>query len=191
MGTRQTTIRFPERTDQQLDALIPLFGDRTKAIVVAVDRLFHSEIGGDKMYELDIYTWPAMMGVNPQLRKSRHETPDAAIAHLDAQTEPYAYAVLLRQTEPGSWTPCDWNGEYVETSWPYRRGANGDHPSVVALREDWDNLIELVRKAKERRPGTGTIDIAREILDERHPEICGYSERLANAEYDSTHHHSS
>lgn len=44
MATRQTTIRFPERTDEQLDELAGLYGDRTKAIVVAIDRLYHDAV---------------------------------------------------------------------------------------------------------------------------------------------------
>ena len=44
MGTRQTTVRFAERTDQQLAELATLFGDRTKAIAIAVDRLYYDEI---------------------------------------------------------------------------------------------------------------------------------------------------
>ena len=44
MATRQTTIRFAERTDEQLAKLADLFGDRTKAITVAIDRLYQTEI---------------------------------------------------------------------------------------------------------------------------------------------------
>ena len=43
MTTRQTSIRLPERTDQQLAELAELFGDRTKALVIAVDRLHRNE----------------------------------------------------------------------------------------------------------------------------------------------------
>ena len=44
MTTRQTTIRLPERTDEQLAELASLFGDRTKAITIAVDRLYRAEV---------------------------------------------------------------------------------------------------------------------------------------------------
>ena len=44
MPTRQTTIRFAERTDQQLEELISLFGDKTKTVSIAIDRLYQAEI---------------------------------------------------------------------------------------------------------------------------------------------------
>lgn len=49
MPTRQTTIRFPERTDQQLEELAELFGDKTKVVVVAIDRLYQTEMRGREM----------------------------------------------------------------------------------------------------------------------------------------------
>ena len=48
MGTRQTTIRFPEITDRQLEDLAALYGDRTKAVVVAIDRLHQAEMRGEQ-----------------------------------------------------------------------------------------------------------------------------------------------
>ncbi len=45
MTTRQTTIRLTEVTDRQLAELAELFGDRTKALTVAVDRLWQAEHG--------------------------------------------------------------------------------------------------------------------------------------------------
>lgn len=54
MATRQSTIRFPERTDQQLEELAQLYGDRTKALVVAVDRLYHEAVAmSERMAEYE------------------------------------------------------------------------------------------------------------------------------------------
>lgn len=128
-------------------------------------------------FKLDIYTWPAMSGINPEIRHSVHETPDKAIAYLEAETEPYAYAVLQREVEKGRFEPCDWEGKLIVKQWPYRMGTNGDHPAVIALKNDWGNLIALIRSQYD---GTrGMIDIALELLNERHPEIWGYAEKLA------------
>jgi hypothetical protein len=44
MATRQTTIRFSKRTDEQLTELAALFGDVTKTIAIAVDRLYIEEV---------------------------------------------------------------------------------------------------------------------------------------------------
>lgn len=44
MATRQTTIRLAERTDEQLEKLAQLFGDRTKAVTVAIDRMYYREV---------------------------------------------------------------------------------------------------------------------------------------------------
>jgi hypothetical protein len=128
---------------------------------------------------LDIYTWPAMSGINPKVRSSHHETPDEASLHLEAQTEPYAYAVLQREIEQGHFEPCDWEGQPLAAiqQWPHRMGTNGDHPAVTALKNDWRNLVNLVYNQYD---GTkGMIDIADKLLRERHPYIYGYASILA------------
>ena len=51
MATRQTTIRFPDRTDQQITEMVALFGDVTKTVVVAIDRLYQVERGEKTMSE--------------------------------------------------------------------------------------------------------------------------------------------
>ena len=128
-------------------------------------------------FQLDIYTWPAMTGINPELRSSRHETPEDAIAHLEAENQPYAYAVLLKETERG-FEPCNWDGQPVMgRQWSHRLGTNGDHPAVIALKNDWENLIALVRSQYN---GTrGMIDIADELLRKRFPNVYGYASMLA------------
>lgn len=129
-------------------------------------------------FQLDIYTWPALQGVKPCIRTSSHESSQDAKMHLAKQAEPYAYAVLLKW-ESGTFIPCDWNGNMVPSSnWPQRIGMNGDHPAVIALRADWQNLIAEVRylHAIAQEP---MIDIASEVLQARHPNVMGYAERLA------------
>jgi hypothetical protein len=44
MATRQTTIRFSRRTDEQLTELAALFGDVTKVVAIAIDRLYQTEM---------------------------------------------------------------------------------------------------------------------------------------------------
>lgn len=44
MATRQSTVRLPERSWQQLGLLSRLFGDNTKALTIAVDRLYQDEM---------------------------------------------------------------------------------------------------------------------------------------------------
>jgi len=44
MATAQTTVRVSERTEQQWHALAQVFGDKTKAMAVAIDRLYQSDI---------------------------------------------------------------------------------------------------------------------------------------------------
>lgn len=130
-------------------------------------------------FQLDIYTWPAMTGVNPEIRSSRHETAQNAVTHLEAESQPYAYAVLLREIEKGRFEACDWDGQLLirEQQWPQRTGENGTHPAIFALKEDWDNLIALVRNQYD---GTrGMICIAGELLGKRHPDVQGYAKKLA------------
>ena len=131
-------------------------------------------------FQLDIYTWPAMTGVNPEVRSSQHETPQDAIKCLEAESQPYAYAVLQQAIET-ELVPCDWGGQLLGTrqEWPRRMGANGTHPAVVALQEDWENLVNLVRT--EYDGSRGMIDMAGELLQERHPDVQGYAEKLARA----------
>jgi hypothetical protein len=52
MGTRQTTIRFAAKTDEQIEQLVPLFGTITNVVQIAIDRLYQTEIGERKMDEM-------------------------------------------------------------------------------------------------------------------------------------------
>lgn len=137
------------------------------------------------MFKLDIYTWPAMMGAPCGFHESTHRSPEQAISHLEAQSEPYAYAVLSKQGAHG-WTPCDWDGNEIlgRQEWPQRTGTNRDHPATVAFKADWGNLVKAILKQKSKQPKCGLIDIAREILQKRHPQIVGMAEHLANDAFD-------
>lgn len=132
------------------------------------------------MFKLDVYTWPAMCGVDPKIRSSFHVRAIDAVEHLDTrQSEPYAYAVLQREAEQGRFEPCDWAGEPLGRgqSWPKRTGENGMHPAVASLEMDWDTLVAIVR---EQYDGTrGMMDIANELLVERHPDVYGWARDLA------------
>lgn len=132
------------------------------------------------MYELDIYTYPACCGIDPKTRRTRHTSPQGAIGHLERQTEPYAYAVLSVRIETEI-RPCDWDGAPIAdwTEWPHKNGTNGHHPSYVALRKDWGNLVAIVRSRYDagEKEG-GTIAIAAKVLAERHPDIQGWAHCL-------------
>ena len=130
-------------------------------------------------FKLDIYTWPAMCGVDPGIRSTNHETPEGASKHVASQTEPFAHAVLQSETTPGVFNPCDWDGNLLNPGqrWPHRLGVNGQHPAVESLKMDWDTLIALVQ---EQYDGTrGMMDIAGELLKERHPDVHGWAHDLA------------
>lgn len=128
-------------------------------------------------FKLNIYTWPAMRGAPVGLRYSYHATTTDAIAHLDAQTEAYCYAVLSRILPCVGYMPCDWQGRWVGDGerWPQRRGANGEHPAYLAYLADRANLIAEVR-AIHARDGGGTLNIAGKLLSERHPLITAAEE---------------
>jgi len=49
MATKQSTIRAPERTWDQITELAELFGTQSAAIIVAIDRLYQAEIEGENM----------------------------------------------------------------------------------------------------------------------------------------------
>lgn len=130
-------------------------------------------------YRLDIYTWPAARGVPVNMRTSYHQTPAEARQHLDAQTEPYAYATLAIIEQSGM-VACDWEGRKIDRTedWPSINGTNGEHPAYLALRRDWPHLVSEIRRiyAETHRP---MIDIAGELLRARHPETHSWSEHLA------------
>ena len=44
MATRQSTVRLPKRSWEQVAKLAEIFGDNTKTFVVAIDRLYQQEI---------------------------------------------------------------------------------------------------------------------------------------------------
>jgi len=120
-----------------------------------------------------------MCGVNPQIRSTNHETPEDAIAHLDSQAVPFAHAVLQVETEPGNFAPCDWGGNLLgqKQHWPHRIGANGQHPAVTALEIDWDTLVAIIRDQYDG--SKSMLDIAGELLKERHPDVHGWAHDLA------------
>jgi len=63
--------------------------------------------------------------------------------------------------------------------WPSRKGANGQHPAVVALEADWATMIEIIKcRHAEEGPARGTIAIAAEVLAERHPGVWGWAHPL-------------
>lgn len=128
-------------------------------------------------FQLSIYTWPPLRGVECKCRESRHDSPQDAITHLKAQKEPYALAVLSRSA-PGGVYPCDWGGNFIEAGeWPQHRGTNGEHPAYLAVMADWQNLLRDIQcEAKTSREGT--FSIARRLLSERHPQATGLTERL-------------
>ncbi len=127
-------------------------------------------------YRLDIYTGPAMTGIDPQVRSTTHATPDEAIEHLNAETEPYSHAVLMR----GS-SPCYWNGRSIinpYAKWPKKTGANWGvtNPDLAAYETDKPFLIEQIRQT-HNQTGQGMIHIAHDLLQERHPNVT-LSEKL-------------
>lgn len=130
-------------------------------------------------YRLEIYTWPALGGVDCQCRTTNHDSPGEAVAHLDAETTPYSYAVLSKHHFFG-WDPVGWHGEavYSGQDWPKKMGANRGvtHPALVAYQEDKSWLIREIRRIQKKRGG-GMIDIAHDLLQERHPKV-GLADQL-------------
>jgi hypothetical protein len=137
-------------------------------------------------FNLHIYTWPAMTGAPAgKLRQSFHETAEAAAAHLTDQEEPYAYAALYGPDGE----PCDWStGRPLPVTAGgrtlpegrrahLRYGTNGDHPAYLSLMLDWEWLVAEVRTVQAATK-EGTVNIARRLLAERHPEIQGAETNL-------------
>lgn len=181
MATRQTTVRFPERTDQQIQELAALFGDVTKTVVVAIDRLYQSERGEKTMsgYKLDIYTWPTGSGIDPEVETTYHDTPDGARAYVDARAKPFWRALLQWRSHSGFY-PCGFDGRLVDAGqWPGINGENGQHPAVIRMRQDWQTMIDLA--VARYHPGVAMVDIALAILQERHPMVNGWFTELAKA----------
>lgn len=132
----------------------------------------------NKNYRLDIYTWPAVQGIDAQVRTSFYDTPQEAVMWLDLQHEPYAYAALQAKNNTG-YAPCGWNGEPLSGGvWNVRYGTNGDHPAIIALRADWGNMVNMI-VAEYWKSYQAMIEIASRILGGRHPEVTGYAEPLA------------
>lgn len=125
-------------------------------------------------YLLEIYTWPACTGAPVEVRESQHDTPEAALVHLKAETEPYAYATLQKLIPYHGWTPCDWAGNslFDYGKWPVIWGTNGDHPALIAYRADREYLrVEVKRRYLAEGGKRGTGSILAELMRERHPEI--------------------
>ncbi len=147
------------------------------------------QLEGDmnKNYLLTIETWPIGLGAPVQSRESYHDTTQEAIAHLDAQTEPYAYAYLQQRVPGVGYYPCDWQGNSIGPGrkWPDRKGTNGQHPALIAYLKDEDRLVaEVLRRwlaqpQREILAGYGTtmirpvglVSFAVDVLREFHPEI--------------------
>ena len=174
------SVRIPDRSYEQADELRQRgYESLTNVIAVALDRLYQQEIAMRQEYQLDIYTWPAMSGINPEIRTTYHDKPEEALAHVESQKTPYAYATLQQKTQAG-YAPCGWKGERIghNETWPRIDGTNRQHPKVTALKKDWHMLVEMVR-ARHQTSENAMIDIALEILKQRHPDIVGYAEHLA------------
>lgn len=63
MATRQSTIRAPERTWEQIAELADLFGTQSAAIIVAVDRLYQAEIKQEEHMHIRVeYSEAALWG---------------------------------------------------------------------------------------------------------------------------------
>lgn len=63
MATRQSTVRLPERSWQQVNELNAIFGDNTKVFAVAIDRLHQAEIArrGKPMNTRTIEKWDRVL----------------------------------------------------------------------------------------------------------------------------------
>lgn len=179
MTTKPYSFRLSEPAERKLLELAELYGSQARVIEVAIDRLFYAEaLTGRKLgYRLDIYTWPAATGVDAEIRTTYHETPEDAVDAVMCQTEPFSYAVLQRRSMTG-WQPCEWDGTDVIGAWPTIHGTNGDHPAAVAMKSDWPEMLRLVR-AEHAHTGKPMIDIAGRLMRERHPQIVGFTEKLA------------
>lgn len=173
-----TSIRLPDTLKTQLQALADA---DNRTLTNYIETILKQEVEKNmNIFRLDIYTYNAMEGVNPEVRTTTHGTPEDAEKHLVVQNLPYAYAVLSKQN-PQGYAPCDWNGNFVlGGEWPKRKGTNGSHPNVVALRSAWSSLTEETRR-RWNNSDSSMLEIASDVLSERFPEISGYSERLALA----------
>jgi hypothetical protein len=185
---RRTTINLTESTERQVKTLRH-YGTFTEIARIAIDRMYTQEIADQtRQFRLDIYTWPAMMGVDPQMRTSYHDTPESARVHVEMQTEPFYHAVLLKRF-PGGHLPANWQGEAItdqKASWPHISGTNGDHPAVIALKQDWPSLVTEVRRIyAEKNGAVGMVYIAGDLLRERHPDVHGWSDQLGWAATDN------
>ena len=133
-----------------------------------------------KTYKLGIYTWPIMRGVSTGVRTSTHDTHQAALAALEAETLPYAYAAMQIWKEKAGYIPCDWEGREVGPTehLAVRYGTNREHPDYLAMRSDWDVMIRMIQ-ARGQTDRRGYIHIAGDVLRERHPREWGFVEWLA------------
>ena len=133
-------------------------------------------------FMLDIYTWPAMEGANPDVDSTTHDALEIARDYLDSFSRPYSHAVLQHEVETGKFAPCNWDGNPIaqHAEWPMIHGANygRSHPAVEAVRADFDNLAKETYSIWEASGGA-MIDIAADLLKSRHPEICGWAKEIA------------
>jgi len=177
----QISTNVSERTREMVNELTDAYGYSQRVLIeVAIDRMYR-DLSADraKKYRLDIYTWPTLMGVDPQIRTSYYDSPQDAQRQVKAQPA-FSYAAL-QINEGGNYYPCNWSGERIQEGdrWPLIYGTNRKHPAIVALESDWDNMIKLVISGVET--GKGAIIVASRILEKRHPDVVGYSEKLAAA----------
>jgi hypothetical protein len=130
-------------------------------------------------YKLEIYTWPACPGVTYEKRESFHDTPFSALAALEMETGPYHGAQLF-DVAGGDEIPCDWDGSHggLYDRKGYVKGTNGKHPIHIALQADWKTMVEMVREER-KRTGEPMMDIAHNLLAERHPYAIILSGHLA------------
>jgi hypothetical protein len=92
---------------------------------------------------------------------------NAAIAELEAQTEPYAYAAFLRFVPGLGWSPCDWDGRVLLMPGEHgaiRHGTNGENPMLLEILAEWDSLVDKIR-AEYAETGEGMVYIAGRLMD--------------------------
>lgn len=135
-------------------------------------------------FRLSIYTHKPLTGAPAGLVVSEHNSAEEAASALAAHASPYSYAHLSVWDDFGtSWVPADFDGRRSHTP-EFRLGENWgkDHPALSALNADWDSLAADVAREHTDK-GIPLVHGAAEILSQRHPQICGMAERLAEAAY--------
>jgi hypothetical protein len=92
MATRQSTVRLPERSWQQVAELAGVFGDNTKVFLVAIDRLYQSEMKG--VHRMDLR----------ELASNIYDGQAATVADYGNDASLYAHE-LMELAEENGWLP--------------------------------------------------------------------------------------